>query len=133
MKPHKTGILGGGQLSRFLALAAMDLGIPVVVLANSDKDPAALICPHYTDLREFLQQVDVVLFENEWIDTAQLRKAAEGLSVRFFPDLSVIERFQNKRTQKELLTQLGLPTAPWRDVTRDSEIGAQSVLKWATG
>src|SRR5262245_10834278 len=89
----RLGILGGGQLARMLLEAAYALGISPLVLAPNEDDPAAAISNRVrlgkTDdekiLRQFFSVVDIVIFENEFIPTEILKRAALGARVRFVP------------------------------------------------
>src|SRR5215213_1018900 len=69
------GLLGGGQLARMLAKAALDLGLRPVVFAERADDPAAQVCRDVIEgtardgaaLRAFLERVSLVAFENEFV------------------------------------------------------------------
>lgn len=121
---ERISILGAGQLAQMLAVKAMDLGYGVKVLAQSEHEPAlqvgaeGVIAPKPTleKLREFLSQCEVVIFENEFVDTDLLERAAQGLPVRFQPGLPVLAFLQDKLLQKKLCRSLGLGTAPFLDV-----------------
>lgn len=116
------GILGGGQLSRMLAQAALKLGFNVHVYGNTPEDPAARVpgvffraasLENGESLRAFLSPLDAVAFENEFLDIPTLKKASQGLTTFFAPELSVFERVQDKLAQKEIFKNLNFPTAPF--------------------
>ena len=43
--PVRLGIIGGGQLARMTAIAALPLGVEVIVLAKNPHSPAARLSP----------------------------------------------------------------------------------------
>lgn len=147
------GILGGGQLGCMLADAALALGLRPLIFAEPGS-PAAELFPLHTrlgriseadTLRAFLNETPVVVFENEFVDCQALERAAAGLATRFAPRLEVIRELQDKLKQKELLTRLGLPTAPFHSIQPDidsprasqwvddaySEFNGEVVFKWS--
>lgn len=144
----RLGILGAGQLSLMLAEAASMMGIEVSIFTEDKEAPAAratrrlFIGNLYSDaLRSFLQDSDLVLFESEFIDVPLIRKAAQGLSVHFFPELSVMEVFQDKLSQKRFCHEQGLPISnfevlddedPWKWISKTFEhFQGKLVLKWS--
>jgi 5-(carboxyamino)imidazole ribonucleotide synthase len=142
------GILGDGQLSRMLAEAALKLGLEPVVYAQSEASPALRVCKQSVigalddraKLKEFLARVQVVAFENEFVDTELLRQAALGAPARFVPELQTIARLQDKLGQKEALVELGIPTPRFVKIEGDAEAAIREaldlfegrcVLKWS--
>ncbi len=137
----KIGILGGGQLARMLALAAQAMGFEVLVLAGSAQDPAAQVSREavfgsWKDadvLARFLAQCSVVLFENEFIGTEELKVATARCMTpppRFCPDLDAIREVQNKLRQKRLLERLGIPTSPFEAWVDHPESSDSKILEW---
>ena len=116
----RAGILGGGQLARMLAEAGIRMGLRPVVFADSPEAPAArvtsaVVLGKLTDaesLKKFLSSVDIVVFESEFVDTSRLKECVSSEEM-FFPKLACIERLRDKLRQKELLKELGIPTAPF--------------------
>src|SRR4051812_16791226 len=98
------GIIGGGQLALMLANAAIRMGLKPVILADNIAAPAAQNFSHVVlgspddpeVLKEFFAKVRWVVFENEFIDCEKLKASAGNTGIEFFPDLSVIARFQDK-------------------------------------
>ncbi len=137
----RVGILGGGQLSLMLASAARRMGLNTTVLADNADSPAAQVFTQTVfgpASSAFFSQVDLVVFENEFIDCNQLAAATTNSKVRFLPGLETMARVQNKLKQKELLRELDLPTAPFVEVKNLEEmrdcferLGGSFVLKWA--
>jgi len=138
------GILGGGQLGRMLAMAAARLGL---IARIYDPDPAApagqvaaLTVGGWDDaarLADFAAGCAVVTYEFENIPPAALDAIAAAAPVR--PGRRALEISRDRRLEKAFLNDLGLPTAPWAEVTdADSltaalaRIGAPAILKTAT-
>ena len=136
------GIIGGGQLGRMLAQAAVPLGIRTRVL-----DPAADACAgqvtelvqaRFTDARavgEFASGVDVLTYEFENILVESLANAVHG-GVRVFPPLDALETSQDRLREKECFTRLGIEVPRYRAVNSEKElaeaidrVGLPAVLK----
>jgi 5-(carboxyamino)imidazole ribonucleotide synthase len=114
----RIGILGGGQLSLMLADAAVRIGLKPVVFAQSADEPAFRAHPNgvlgsITDeaaLSHFFSKIDIVVFENEFVDCEKLARAAQKHDVIFSPQLSTIALLQDKLQQKQVFGQLGIPS-----------------------
>ena len=67
------GVIGGGQLARMMVPAAINLGIPIRVLAEREGEPAALAVTAYGShldldtVLAFAETVDVVTFDHEHV------------------------------------------------------------------
>lgn len=135
------GILGGGQLSRMLALAGKPLGIDFVFY-----EPRQEHCVHhlgrihhgsYEDKKEleaFATSVDVITFENENIPTDTLAYLEAFKSV--YPGKNALKIMQDRLLEKELCLTLNIPTTRFCAVdTKDdltqalSDISLPVVLK----
>lgn len=133
----KLGILGDGQLAQMLVEAALKIGVKPLLFASHDQAPAALLgCEKVIGklsdrdtLREFLTQVEVVAFENEFLDTELLKKASEGLHLKFLPPLEVLEQLQDKLNQKRIFEKIKIPTAPWTPLYKHSQEEIQGVFQ----
>ena len=140
----RLGILGGGQLAQMLALASLRMGIKTRVYAEVGSESAASVCPDtvyggYSDLKllgDFLDSVDVAIFESEFIPVKYLR---DFKNVEFLPTLNCIETLQNKLSQKKLTK--GLPSPKFLECVESKEVflkkcsedfNGKCVLKWAT-
>lgn len=136
------GILGGGQLGRMLAMAAARLGFRCHIYEPAANPPAgdvahAVTTAPYDDhaaLRAFAQSVDVITYEFENIPTAALDLLQDLRPIR--PGREALRISQDRLSEKEFLTGLGLATAPFAPVaTRDElgaalgRIGTQAILK----
>lgn len=142
----RVGILGGGQLARMLAEAALRLGLRPVVYAENAESPAARATAdryfgHLGDesaLGEFFRHVDLAVFENEFVRCDLLERCAGA--VPFLPSLNTLKELRDKLRQKQLLNRLGIPTAPfvaydgsplneWMAAAA-SRFGGSCVFKW---
>ncbi len=114
------GVVGGGQLAWMLAAAARELNQPLLVQTPNADDPATrlasdVIRAEVRDLegtRRLAERCSAITFENEWVDLPALAPlAAEG--VCFVPSLAALQPLVCKRSQRELLRRLNLPSPPW--------------------
>lgn len=114
------GIVGGGQLALMLAEAAQELGVSLHVQTPGAHDPAtvaasSVVLAPLDDLhatRQLARRCAAISFENEWLDLAALGAlAAEG--IRFVPGLEALEQLVSKRSQRQLLNRLNLPSPRW--------------------
>lgn len=136
------GIIGGGQLGRMLSLAAAQLGYRCHIYAPEPSGPAADVSAKwvqgaYSDtarLLEFVDDVSVVTFEFENIDTAPLLPVADKRPL--FPPLTALEIGQDRIAEKRFAADLGGRTAPWAAVGTRAElddaiaaIGLPAILK----
>jgi 5-(carboxyamino)imidazole ribonucleotide synthase len=139
----RLGIIGGGQLARMTALAALPLGCEVSILEQNPLSPAAQLTPlsvtgDWADaetLRRFAARVDVITLENEFVDAAVLRRLEEA-GHRVFPTSASIAVTQDKLLQKEALVRAGLPVpdfcavdSPGRLAAVGDQLGWPIVLK----
>ncbi len=143
LRPNSTiGILGGGQLGRMLALAAARLGFKCHVFAPSPDSPAfevvqRVTCADYADnsaLDRFAEDVDVITFEFENVPAP----TATFLSARkpVLPDPQILATTQDRLTEKNFVTGLGIATARYAEVSSQQDlalalgtIGRPAVLK----
>lgn len=122
MIPQNIGILGGGQLGRMLAMAGIPLNITCRVLDPSPDAPARVVAEHivatYDDpdaLQRFADGLDVVTYEFENVPES----AAVFLSTRcpVYPPPAALAYAQDRLVEKEFFHTLGIPTAPFADVS----------------
>jgi 5-(carboxyamino)imidazole ribonucleotide synthase len=136
------GILGGGQLGRMLSLAAAEMGLSCHVYCPDPKSPAfavsaaRTIAPYEDEaaLAAFAGSVDIVTFEFENVPAATARYVAERVAV--FPGAASLELAQDRFAEKGLMAELGIPVAPFAEVSRQGDIysaiakaGRPSILK----
>lgn len=116
------GILGGGQLGRMLSVAAARLGFKTVIFEPGADCPAshvasAHIRAEYTDeaaLCRFADSVDVITYEFENIPTSALDILETLKPIR--PGREALRISQDRLTEKDFLTSLGLSVAPYADI-----------------
>ena len=136
------GILGGGQLGRMLSVAASRLGLRSHIFEPGANPPAGHVADRVTTasyedetaLRAFAASVDVITYEFENIPTSALDLLQDLRPIR--PGREALRTSQDRLTEKTFLTDLGLSTAPFADIT-DAEsltralkiIGAPAILK----
>ncbi|AUM73701.1 5-(carboxyamino)imidazole ribonucleotide synthase [Paracoccus jeotgali] len=135
------GILGGGQLGRMLSMAAARLGYLTHIYEPGAAPAAevayALTTAEYDDaeaLRRFAGAVDVITYEFENVPAKSLDLLESLRPIR--PNRRALSVSQDRLTEKQFLTGLGLRTAPFADVgDRDAlpaalaEIGTPAILK----
>jgi 5-(carboxyamino)imidazole ribonucleotide synthase len=127
--PVRLGIIGGGQLARMTAIAALPLGCEVIVLEKNPFSPAARLSPDsivgdWSDpatLMQFAKRCDVITLENEFVDAAALA-VLERAGHKVFPSAACIAVTQDKLTQKQTLQQAGLAVPQFRAVNSPDEI-----------
>lgn len=127
--PARLGIIGGGQLARMTALAALPLGCEVVVLEKNPFSPAARLSPDsvvgdWNDpetLLKFAGRCDVITLENEFVDASALA-ALESAGHKVFPSAKCIAVTQDKFTQKCLLQSCGIAVPGFCAVSSPEEI-----------
>ena len=136
------GILGGGQLGRMLAVAASRLGLKAHIFEPGANPPAGQVADQVTTasyedeaaLHRFAQSVDVITYEFENIPTSALDILEQIRPIH--PGRLALAISQDRLSEKEFLTGLGLKVAPYANVTSAAEaeaaaqsIGTPSILK----
>ncbi|MDB5565638.1 MAG: 5-(carboxyamino)imidazole ribonucleotide synthase [Tardiphaga sp.] len=143
LKPGDTiGILGGGQLGRMLAMAAARLGLRCQVFSPDPDSPAFDVvqnatCAEYADveaLELFANDCDVITYEFENVPaaTAMILDARRPV----LPAQTILTTTQDRLIEKNFITQLGIGTAGYADVSSAAElrtaiakIGLPAVIK----
>ncbi|EOP76652.1 phosphoribosylaminoimidazole carboxylase, ATPase subunit [Bacillus cereus VDM006] len=145
--PGKTiGIIGGGQLGRMMALAAKEMGYKIAVLDPTKHSPCAQVADieivaSYDDLKaiQHLAEIsDVITYEFENIDYRCLQWLEKHA---YLPQGSqLLNKTQNRFTEKNAIVKAGLPVAPYRLVKKQdelleaiTELSFPCVLKTTTG
>lgn len=129
--PARLGIIGGGQLARMTAIAALPLGVDVVVLEKNPHSPAARLSPdcvvgdwaNRETLLKFAAQCEVITLENEFVDAAAL-EILEQAGHKVFPSARCIATVQDKFTQKSALQNAGIAVPQFCAVRTPEEIVA---------
>ncbi len=111
------GILGGGQLGRMTALAAIRMGVGIRTLSPSPAGPVEglgeALVGDWTDpdvLRAFAEGCSAITVESEWAPAEKLLPVLPK-GVRLFPTPQTLELIRHKGVQKTTLAQAGLPVA----------------------
>ena len=135
------GILGGGQLGRMLAVAAAQLGLRSHIYCP-DSGPAFDVATEatraaYEDraaLEKFARSVDVVTFEFENVPVTTASILSELVPLR--PGSKALEVAQDRLTEKQFISALGLPVAPFAEISGANDLdvvltvmAAPSILK----
>ena len=136
------GILGGGQLGRMTALAAIALGYRCHIFCPIENSPSKLATPFATTaayddqvaLGHFANAVDVITFEFENVPADTVEFLAERRPVR--PSARALRIAQDRLDEKNFLRSIGVATAPYRGVASAEDlhsalaaIGPRAILK----
>ena len=139
------GVVGGGQLARMMVPPAIELGIDIRVLAETDGSSAAIAATVVGDYRDaetvlaFARTVDVVTFDHEHVPQSVLRALlAEGIAVH--PSPEALHFAQDKLAMRARLSELGMPVPDWAAVASLAELdgflaehGGRAVVKTPRG
>jgi 5-(carboxyamino)imidazole ribonucleotide synthase len=124
-------MIGGGQLARMTAQAAVGLGVPLRLLAEAPGVSAAQVIPDavvgdYRDLDTLLAVTEgcaVVTFDHEHVPTSHLHAlAAAGHACRPGPEALV--HAQDKAVMRRRLTELDVPCPRHAVVHDPAEVAA---------
>jgi 5-(carboxyamino)imidazole ribonucleotide synthase len=124
-------VIGGGQLARMMAQAAVALGVPLHLLAEGPDVSAAQVVPgavvgDYRDLatlRRVAEGCAVVTFDHEHVPTEHLHTLTdEGHACRPGPEALV--HAQDKAVMRSRLTALGVPCPRHGVVNDEAEVAA---------
>jgi 5-(carboxyamino)imidazole ribonucleotide synthase len=123
------GMVGGGQLARMTAAAAIGLGVGFRVLADSPYDSAAQVCAgtqlgdyrSLADLAAFADGCDVLTFDHEHVPGQHLAALErDGVAVR--PGPAALLLTQDKLVMRERLTRLGVACPRFAPVTTLADV-----------
>lgn len=141
--PAMLGILGGGQLGRFFAMAAKRMGYQVTVLDPDPDAPAAAfadehICAAYDDeaALEKLAQCAAVTTEFENVNAQAMIKLAQ--KTRVTPAGELVAIAQNRINEKSAIRSANLPVVPYQAIRSREDLNANTkqllpgILKTAT-
>jgi 5-(carboxyamino)imidazole ribonucleotide synthase len=125
----RVGVVGGGQLARMLAPAAVALGVRLRVLAESPDASAAQVVPDapvgaaddLAAIRSFAAGCAVVTFDHEHVPQPVLAAlVADGVVVR--PGPQALLYAQDKAEMRARLTEAGISCPPWALVRSAEEL-----------
>ncbi len=145
--PNATiGIIGGGQLGRYMAVSAKQMGYRAAVLDPVAQSPCGQVADKeitaaYSDLeaiRKLAEISDVVTYEFENIDYDALNQLKEEAYLPQGSDLLLLT--QNRETEKKGIVDAGCEVAPYRIIHDEKELedavdvlGLPAVLKTCRG
>jgi 5-(carboxyamino)imidazole ribonucleotide synthase len=136
------GILGGGQLGRMLAIAAARLGLKTHIYTPEKDSPAFEVAAYHTvaayedeaALAAFAKSVDIITYEFENVPARTASVLADICPVR--PNPRALATSQDRLTEKQFLSALGIATAPYTAVDDAgtlaravAQLGRPSILK----
>lgn len=129
------GMVGGGQLARMTAAAAVGLGATFRVLAESPTESAALVTRNATlgshlslpDISAFAADCDVITFDHEHVPGAILADL-ESAGVLVRPGSAALRYTQDKLAMRDRLSALGVPCPRYASVS-----SAADVVEFARG
>lgn len=123
----KVGILGGGQLSRMLALAGIPLGLRFFFYEPNDTSAVLglgdITHSSYDDheaLASFANEVDIITYENENISPCVLDYLESYKPV--YPKKNALAVMQDRFLEKSLFHDLGIPTNTFFNITTKQEL-----------
>ena len=131
MGNYTVAVVGGGQLARMMSQQATALGVRLRTLVESESGSTAQVVPdsivgHAKDetaIREICRGADVLTFEHEHVDDAQLQRLVdEGMAVRPAP-WSLLYA-QDKLAMRARVAELGVEVPRWADVRSAADLTA---------
>ena len=142
---NRVGVIGGGQLARMMLAPAIELGIELKVLAETENSSASIATTtvgDYTDLKtvlDFASGVDVITYDHEHVPLAIL-EALENQGKSVQPPSKALAHAQNKLVMRKALAKIGAPNPNWRAVSSKeqldefiAEFGPEVIVKTPIG
>jgi len=140
------GMVGGGQLARMTAAAAVGLGVTFRVLSESESESAALVTHDVTvgshlslpDVTAFAAGCDVITFDHEHVP-APILADLESAGTLVRPGGGALRYTQDKLAMRETLQALDVPCPRFAAVSSVADVEAFSggllpvVLKAVSG
>lgn len=139
------GVIGGGQLARMMIPAALNLGIGIRVLAETEGESADIGVSelgsyrNVEDVLRFAKGVDVITFDHEHVPQNVLAALVDaGVNVQ--PTPAALRFAQDKLLMRQRLSDLGVSMPEWASVSDAAELtdfldahGGVGVLKTPRG
>ena len=131
------GMVGGGQLARMTAQAAIGLGVTFRVLAEAPADSAALVTRDLTigshlslrDVSAFAGRCDVVTFDHEHVPGRVLAEL-ESAGVLVRPGSAALRYTQDKLAMRGALTSRGVPCPRYAAVASVADVEEFAAGSW---
>jgi 5-(carboxyamino)imidazole ribonucleotide synthase len=131
------GMVGGGQLARMTAQAAIGLGVTFRVLAESPADSAALVTHDVTvgshlsprDVSAFAGRCDVVTFDHEHVPGRVLAEL-ESAGVLVRPGSAALRYTQDKLAMRGALASRGVPCPRYAAVASVADVKEFAAGSW---
>ncbi|MCL2583101.1 MAG: 5-(carboxyamino)imidazole ribonucleotide synthase [Streptosporangiales bacterium] len=131
------GMVGGGQLARMTAQAAVGLGSTFKVLAGSLSESAALVTrdpligSHLVtaDVKAFADECDVITFDHEHVP-GEVLVSLESAGVLVRPGSAALRYTQDKLAMREKLSSLGVPCPRFAPVSSAGDVVSFSGGSW---
>lgn len=141
----RVGVIGGGQLARMMIAPAVEIGLDIRVLAETEGMSAAIAATAVGDYRDletvlkFAQDVDVITFDHEHVPQDVLAGlVARGVAVHPGPEALFIA--QDKLVMRRRMAEIGAPQPDWAEVATPADLQAfldahdgRAVVKTARG
>jgi 5-(carboxyamino)imidazole ribonucleotide synthase len=123
------GMVGGGQLARMTAAAAVGLGATFRVLAESLTDSAALVTRNVAlgshlslpDISAFAAECDVITFDHEHVP-GDILADLESAGVLVRPGSGALRYTQDKLAMRDRLSALGVPCPRYAPVSSAADV-----------
>ena len=127
----KVAMIGGGQLARMTAQAAIELGQTLRVVSPGPTESAAQITPdvvvgEHTDIeaiRKAAEGADAVTFDHEHVPQELLAELVKE-GVNFQPRPEALLYAQDKWEMRRRLDEMGAPVPPYARLTTDDDVAA---------
>jgi 5-(carboxyamino)imidazole ribonucleotide synthase len=125
------GMVGGGQLARMTAQAAIPLGVRFRVLAGSVSESAALVTSDVAigshlslaDIASFGGSCDVITFDHEHVP-GEILVSLEASGVLVRPGSAALRFTQDKLAMRDRLNALGVPCPRYARVSSVADVEA---------
>jgi 5-(carboxyamino)imidazole ribonucleotide synthase len=123
------GMVGGGQLARMTAAAAVGLGATFRVLVESPTESAALVTRNVAlgshlslpDIAAFASGCDVITFDHEHVPGGILADL-ESAGVLVRPGSAALRYTQDKLAMRDRLSALGVPCPRYASVSSAADV-----------
>jgi 5-(carboxyamino)imidazole ribonucleotide synthase len=131
------GMVGGGQLARMTAAAAVGLGASFRVLATSQAESAAQVTHDVlvgsdrslSDISALAAECDVITFDHEHVP-APVLTALETAGVLVRPGSAALHYTQDKLAMRGRLTELGVPCPRYAPVASAADVAEFTAGRW---